>query len=835
MDRDLSVRRFIPQAGARLCILALLGAALTAGCNKATPPKESGGVAGTDAGDAPTTARAVLDRMLKAYREASSYADSGQLLVRYDREDGERVPEDVDFSVTFVRPNKLRMHLYQAIVVSDGKDLRATVGDLPNQVLSVPAPRKLTHETLYTDPILTPVLTQGIVGASIQLAMLVSDNALDGLLDGADAPTLLEPSEVEGDPCYRVQLNPSFGKVVFWIDKKTYVLRRINFPEVFGRDWLRQNGQQATNTSIVAEFKGARLNEKIDEQAFQVALPEGAKLVDQLIVQPKLLGQKAPGFEFRPLAGGTVTKESLAGKTAVIAFWESSADPSLKTLADLEQVYQKYKDNDKIAFLAVSIDGDKTTDDQLRETLAKAKCTIPILRDPRQLAQTVFEIQVLPSLFVIGPEGTVQYVEAEYSAELPKRLPPMLDKLLAGQSIYEEAMRENERRQRKLSAAPVHAPDAAESTVTEIPKADIADRSQPERLKLAPLWTCRELKQPGNILVVERSNASPQLLICDGKRAIVELDSAGTLVARHDLDVPLTSDVAFLRTAVARDGQRYFAACGPAQQQVHLFDADFKRLMSYPAEGQHAGIYDVQLADLDGDGQPELNVGYLGVVGVQNASLDGTRRWSNRSVADVRSLAVSAPARSAPTRSGPPGSGPAEGGPDATGARYLLAAAAGSITPIDDRGKNGPPMSIDGLFVRTIVAADQNGDGQMEYCCIAAIRVGMETAIGLSSDLREQWRYELPLGAQPNPALEMIAAGRVKGPQSQWILAGADGSIHILASDGSLLDRFNYGAAISGLAVAQFDAQPTLIVATANGVDAWRVEEPATAAGSSEN
>jgi hypothetical protein len=155
-----------------------------------------------------------------------------------------------------------------------------------------------------------------------------------------------------------------------------------------------------------------------------------------------------------------------------------------------------------------------------------------------------------------------------------------------------------------------------------------------------------------------------------------------------------------------------------------LFDADFKRLMSYPAEGEHAGIFDVQLADLDGDGQPELNVGYLGVVGVQNAALDGDRRWSNRSVEDVRSLAVS---------------GPSASGPASSGARHLLAAAAGSITPIDDRGKNGPPTSIDRSFVRLIASADLGGDGQVEYCCIAAIRAGMETAIGLSSDVREKW------------------------------------------------------------------------------------------------
>jgi hypothetical protein len=104
----------------------------------------------------------------------------------------------------------------------------------------------------------------------------------------------------------------------------------------------------------------------------------------------------------------------------------------------------------------------------------------------------------------------------------------------------------------------------------------------------------------------------------------------------------------------------------------------------------------------------------------------------------------------------------------------------------------------------------------------------MDTAVGLSTDVREKWQYELPLGAQSVPALEMIASGRIVGQEGQWLLAGADGSIHVLSADGSLVDRFNYGAAISGLGVAQLNSQPALLVATAKGVDAWAVQDLAT-------
>jgi hypothetical protein len=68
-------------------------------------------------------------------------------------------------------------------------------------------------------------------------------------------------------------------------------------------------------------------------------------------------------------------------------------------------------------------------------------------------------------------------------------------------------------------------------------------------------------------------------------------------------------------------------------------------------------------------------------------------------------------------------------------------------------------------------------------------------------------------------------AGRLAsdGP-GQWLLPGPDGSIHILGADGALLDKFNYGTAVQGLATTQIDGKPALIVCSAEGVAAWGIE-----------
>ena len=47
---------------------------------------------------------------------------------------------------------------------------------------------------------------------------------------------------------------------------------------------------------------------------------------------------------------------------------------------------------------------------------------------------------------------------------------------------------------------------------------------------------------------------------------------------------------------------------------------------------------------------------------------------------------------------------------------------------------------------------------------------------------------------------------------------------HPRRTDGQLIDQFNVGAAISGLAAPAIDGRGTLVVATDNGLDAWQVE-----------
>lgn len=798
----------------------------TLGCNSETTPPE------------PKNGSEMLERLVTAYHAASSYEDAGEMRLQYTA-DGKPVLNNFNFSLAFVRPNKMRLQIYGANVVSDGKDFSATIPECPNQVLRLPAPPVIgLKDVLGVDDLLLAAIEQG-GSASAQLSFLLDPEPLSRWLENTrEAPQLLAPSKIDEFLCQRVEVKHTAGSLVFWIDAASYVLRRIEYPTDALRTYLSQEGKvQITDLKLVANMHGAKFDPKIDAKAFVFEAPADAKLVQKFTVPgsmqlppPKLLGSQIPDFEFTGMDGKPVTKKTLAGKVVVLEFWTSWCAPCFESLPQLQQVYDEYRNNAKVVILAVNLDrapGSKNVmmlssasqipletpvldDKTLQEGFAKSKLSIPIVRDLGQFANSAFGVQPIPDLFILGPDGTVEDNETGVNPDLYKQLPSRIEKLLAGGHLIEDARERYAARVKQLEAQ--QATGAGDPNQPP-PKAAIAPRKAPARFTLTKLWGSDAAKKAGNILIVDRPDGAKRIFVNDGWDTVVELGARdGQVEATRKLDLPESSKsedriVTYLRTATDKEGQRYFAGSMNNGSQIHLFDANWKRLLSYPGLDfvSAGGISDFEFGDLDGDGTPELNVGYYETVGVQGVSLAGKRVWRNPGFSNVLRLAVT--------------------GPDSTGQRHLLCAhERGTIATIDARGQAGPALTLGNRFVRSVLAEDLNGDGQHEYLAIASVQAGQDSLVGFDLTGRELWSHSLPIGLQHFPALEMVTNGILLADGTrQWIAVGPDGSIVVIAADGKLVDQWQYGDAISGIGVAQADG-PVLIVATAKGVEAWRVK-----------
>jgi len=291
-------------------------------------------------------------------------------------------------------------------------------------------------------------------------------------------------------------------------------------------------------------------------------------------------------------------------------------------------------------------------------------------------------------------------------------------------------------------------------------------------------------------------------LVLDGWNAVAVVDAAGHVVHRYELNLPEQAAGRMLRTAIGADHRRLFVVSGVGQRQMHLFNDRWQRQWSFP-EGEHAGIADIRFLNLPGEGRTEIVVGYWGAVGVQGVSLDGQRLWSNRTLENVMQMALTDAAPS-------------------TGRRLLCVNRRGTLVPIDASGHQAPDIRVADRAIIDVASADVDGDGKVEFCALAALGVGKRVAVGLDAQGHELWHYRLPDGVHQHQ-IEPIVAATLDGSDGGWLLPGPDGSIHLLTKEGQLVDRFNYGMALSGIGITQIDGQPVLLVAAENGLTAWKI------------
>ncbi len=793
-------------------------------------PAQSEASPGRDGGSASTAPRpepaapqpfpnaaALLRAMVTAYKNANAYADAGTLRLQA-KQAGQDVDQSADYMVVFARPNKLRLKVFEGAVVSNGAELSAYANQVPNQVVKRAAPPQITIRTLFEDELLgsaisgaaTQAPTQSFSWVPVQLLLLLAEDPLKTLLYRSAEPVFLEPAKIDQYECFRVELARPDGKAVLWIDQKTLVLRRVQFPV---EEMLRQipPEEKVQSLALTADFTDARFQEQVDESAFRFEIPFDAQVGETLLPPAMLLlGKAAPDFSFTGAEGKTIDRQAFAGKVAVIDFWASWCGPCRVKLPLVEKVYAKYKASDKVAFLAVSVDAPETPDKDLQTAFSELGVTLPVARDPQQHAAKKFYVSAIPASCILGPNGVVQDIQAGFRPSHDTELAEKIEKLLAGNDIHAQPLAQlaEERKQyaawldQWIKEGVFLAPAALEQ---DVPPAAIAPRSEPKHLRLASLWQSHDLKSPGNMLVVAEPNQPPRLVVLDGGRSVAELDAAGKPAAFHPLDIPERQVAVFLRTFGTGE-KRLFAVSGTMQPQVHVFDRQWKRIASFPAdpaEGPQPGIADVQLADLDADGTPEVYVAYFGEGGVHAASLEGKRLWANRSLSMVSRVAVLGPGRQSP-------------------GRLVCTNALGSLVVLDAQGKRVDEFRLPNRLLHWIVAAEPAG-GKPALAGLFLADMASSVAIGLDTSGHELWTYPLPPGLHQR-AVEQVVFAELPPPLGQvWILPGPDGSIHLLAADGKTIDQFHYGEILCGLAALVLDGKPVLVVATPQAVEAWQL------------
>ncbi len=125
-------------------------------------------------------------------------------------------------------------------------------------------------------------------------------------------------------------------------------------------------------------------------------------------------GDPAPDFQIRTIDGKEITLSNLKEKIVILTFWKRGQDYSVKTLADLERIYQEYRDR---GVTVLAFNGDKASEPEIRSIGTAQNLSYLLASDPEFEVYGRFGVMVLPTTLLIGPEGELTYYRSIHSRD----------------------------------------------------------------------------------------------------------------------------------------------------------------------------------------------------------------------------------------------------------------------------------------------------------------------------------------------------------------------------------------------------------------------------------
>jgi len=113
-----------------------------------------------------------------------------------------------------------------------------------------------------------------------------------------------------------------------------------------------------------------------------------------------LLGEKSPDFSMVDINGNHISTENTKGKVVVLNFWFTSCKPCMAEIPELNEVYNKYKNDANVVFASITFDKKEKVDAFLKKYPIK----YPVISDAKNICD-LFKVSGYPTNIVIDKKG----------------------------------------------------------------------------------------------------------------------------------------------------------------------------------------------------------------------------------------------------------------------------------------------------------------------------------------------------------------------------------------------------------------------------------------------
>jgi peroxiredoxin len=131
-------------------------------------------------------------------------------------------------------------------------------------------------------------------------------------------------------------------------------------------------------------------------------------------------GQTAPSFTLKDLDGKSVSLETFRGRTVLIAFFSTWCSRCEEEISFLRDTFGKRAD---VSVILVNQDGeDKVMKERIRGYRDRLAIDFPMVLDEGLTLWERYGINALPTSVVVGADGRVVFVEANFYWASPEKL-----------------------------------------------------------------------------------------------------------------------------------------------------------------------------------------------------------------------------------------------------------------------------------------------------------------------------------------------------------------------------------------------------------------------------
>ena len=127
--------------------------------------------------------------------------------------------------------------------------------------------------------------------------------------------------------------------------------------------------------------------------------------------------QTAPDFTLESNKGTNIRLKDLRGIVVMINFWATWCAPCRKELPLLNSLYNKYKSKGFV-LLGVNID-DKS--ELAKKMIKELKINFPVLFDKTQSTSETYDLQAMPSTFIVDKNGIIRFSHYGYKSGYEKK------------------------------------------------------------------------------------------------------------------------------------------------------------------------------------------------------------------------------------------------------------------------------------------------------------------------------------------------------------------------------------------------------------------------------